>query len=100
MLQAATGGYYGGKPKDAVVTAPGRKPSLKNAPTNYIYDLMGVRLAQAVKDAPREYVSEATSCRVLLTIIARLEKGFRLCRPNLPPSITNFLRRDFPMKNW
>jgi hypothetical protein len=42
MLQAATGGYFGGMPKDAVVTAPGQKPSLKNAPTNYIYDLMGV----------------------------------------------------------
>jgi putative DNA primase/helicase len=40
MLQAAVGEYFG-----AIETAPGQKPSSKNAPTNYIVDLMGVRLA-------------------------------------------------------
>jgi putative DNA primase/helicase len=56
MLQAATGGYYGTMSKDAVVTAPGQKPSSKNAPTNYIYDLMGVRLAVTDETAEGERV--------------------------------------------
>lgn len=56
MLQAAVGDYYGGMSKDAVVTAPGQKPSSKNAPTNYIFELMGVRLAVADETAEGERV--------------------------------------------
>lgn len=56
MLQAATGDYYGAMSKDAVVTAPGQKPSSKNAPTNYIFELMGVRLAVTDETADGERV--------------------------------------------
>jgi hypothetical protein len=56
MLQAATGGHYGTMSKDAVVTTPSQKPSSKNAPTNYIYDLMGVRLAVTDETAEGERV--------------------------------------------
>jgi phage/plasmid-associated DNA primase len=67
MLQAATGGYYGTMSKDAVVTAPGQKPSLKNAPTNYIYDLMGVRPAVTDETAEGE--------RVDLGLVLRMTGG-------------------------
>lgn len=56
MLQAATGDYYGAMSKDAVVTAPGQRAPSKNAPTNYIYELMGVRLAITDETAEREQV--------------------------------------------
>ena len=56
MLQAATGDYYGSMSKKAVVTAPGQKPSSKNAPTNHIYELMGVRLAVTDETAEGERV--------------------------------------------
>ncbi|GAQ84945.1 hypothetical protein KFL_002130220 [Klebsormidium nitens] len=56
VLQAATGDYFGGMSKDAVVTAPGQKSSSKNAPTNYIYELMGVRLAVTDETAEGERV--------------------------------------------
>ncbi|GAQ93541.1 hypothetical protein KFL_016340010, partial [Klebsormidium nitens] len=56
VLQAATGDYFGGMSKDAVVTAPGQKSSSKNAPTNYIYELMGVRLAVTNETAEGERV--------------------------------------------
>lgn len=55
-LQAATGDYYGLMSKDAVVTAPGQRAPSKNAPTDHIYELMGVRLAITDETAEREQV--------------------------------------------
>eukprot|EP00243_Klebsormidium_subtile_P007491 TRINITY_DN332_c0_g3_i1.p1 TRINITY_DN332_c0_g3~~TRINITY_DN332_c0_g3_i1.p1 ORF type:complete len:263 (-),score=45.62 TRINITY_DN332_c0_g3_i1:158-946(-) len=56
MLQAVIGDYYGTMSKNAVVTAPGQKASSKNAPTNHIYELMGVRLAVTDETAEKEQV--------------------------------------------
>ncbi|GAQ92895.1 hypothetical protein KFL_011860020 [Klebsormidium nitens] len=56
MLQAVVGDYYGTMSKDAVVTAPGQKASSKNAPTNHIYELMGVRLAVTDETAEEDQV--------------------------------------------
>ncbi|GAQ91604.1 hypothetical protein KFL_008160040 [Klebsormidium nitens] len=55
-LQAATGDYYGLMSKDAVVTAPCQRVASKNAPTDYIYELMGVRLAITDETAEGEQV--------------------------------------------
>lgn len=56
MLQITTGEYYGAMSKDAVVAAPGQKAPSKNAPTNYVFDLMGVRLAVTDETAEGERV--------------------------------------------
>jgi putative DNA primase/helicase len=55
-LQAAIGDYHGAMSKDAVVTAPGQKAPSKNAPTNYIYDMMGLRIAVTDETAENERV--------------------------------------------
>ncbi|GAQ92371.1 hypothetical protein KFL_009960010, partial [Klebsormidium nitens] len=54
--QAATGDYYGTMSKDAIVKAPGQHAPSKNAPTNYIFELMGVRLAVTDETAKEERV--------------------------------------------
>ncbi|GAQ92595.1 hypothetical protein KFL_010650020 [Klebsormidium nitens] len=56
MLQAVAGDYYGTMSKDAVVTAPGQRAPSKNAPTNYLYELMGKRLAITDETAEGEQV--------------------------------------------
>lgn len=45
LMEATIGSYFGIMSKDAVVTAPGQRVASKNAPTNYLFELMGKRIA-------------------------------------------------------
>jgi phage/plasmid-associated DNA primase len=45
MVQATIGSYFGIMSKDAVVTPPGQRAASKNAPTNYLFELIGKRFA-------------------------------------------------------